>query len=186
MGLRNIPKVVQSLANATVSYTSSPAGDHRSSTDINGSIIDREVLGRNYTWASPFLLGSGQASTAVDAKITLAAKLQHGTSSDGGDMTDYSTQNQAADAVFFTTAMTTSYTNWTTGAGRFQTLPGVYDLRGAGRFIRPVFTPTINFNATSTTPAAELLSVSGGVVFMNADEEPPRPNTDVYSTSTST
>ena len=185
MGIRNIPKVVQSLANGIVSYTSSPAGDYRSSTDINGSIVDREVLGRNYSWASPFLLGSGQASTEADQKITLAAKLQHGTSSGGGDMADYSTGSQAADAIFFTTAQTTSFVNWTTGDGRFQTLPGVYDLRGAYRFIRPVFTPTINHNATSTTIAAAL-DISGGLVMMNADEEPPRANKDVYSTSTST
>lgn len=186
MPVRNIPKVVQSIANGTVSYTSSPAGDYRSSTDINGSVIDRQVLGRSYSWCSPFGMASGAASTQVDHKITLGIKLQHGSSSDGGDMVDYSTQSQPADVNFFTSAMTTDFTNWTTGAMRGQTLPGVYDLRGANRFIRPVLTPTINFNATSTTVAAALLSVSGGCVFVNADEEPPRVNTDAYSTSTST
>ena len=184
--IRNIPKVVQSIANGTVSFTSSPAGDYRSSTDINGSVIDRETLGRRYSFCSPFGIVSGFASTNADRKVTLGIKMQHGTSPSGGDMADFSTESQPADAVFFSTGLTSDMVNWTTGALRGQTLPGTWDLRKANRYVRPVLTPTIDLNATSTGTAAELLSVAGGVVFIHADEEPPAANTDAYSTSTST
>jgi len=185
--LKDIPKMVQALNATTVSYTSSPAGTVRSGCSISsGRLIDRSKLGRNYNAVVPFAIGSGNASTEVDAKVTIGVHLYHGASSDGGDLAEYSTHNRPDDAVYMTSAMTTSFTNWTTGAKLVQSNSKVYDLRGASQYIALGVTPTIDFNATSTTPAAELLTLSGGLAFVIGDEDPQTGHTDAYSTSTST
>lgn len=188
MSTRDIPKMVQAIDNTTISYTSSPAGDVRSGCSISsGTLIDRTKLGRNYNACVPFAIGKGNASTEVDAKLTLGIKLQHGDSSGGGDLADYSTQSQPTDAVFMSSAMTTSYTNWTTGDKVIQSNPGVYDLRGAKRYLNVVLTPTIQFNSTSTATSANMLRVSGGVAFLKADEEPYKTaGIGDFSSSTST
>jgi hypothetical protein len=186
MPLRELPKIVYGVQ-GTVSYTSSPAGTYRSSTDINGAVIDRLALGREYNGCMPFGTGSGAASTEADAKVTMGIKLQHGDSSGGGDMADFSTQSTPTDAVFGTSAQTTPMDLWTTGAMSVFTRSGVYDLRAAKRYIRPVLTPTIEFNATSTTASGNLLNVHTGVCLLEADEQPDRlPTVGVGTTSTST
>lgn len=186
--IKDIPKMVQALDNTTISYTSSPAGDVRSGCSISsGLLIDRTKLGRGYNAVVPFAIAHGNASTAVDAKVTLGVHLYHGDSSGGGDLAEYSTHNRPDVAVFMSSAMTTEFTNWTTGEKHIQSNSKVYDLRGASRYLALGVTPTINFNATSTTVAAELLSVQGGLAFVIGDEDPQsKAEKGDYSTSTST
>lgn len=184
--VHSIPKVVEAIINTTVSATCSPGGASVSSTDLNGRILDLRELGRHYGWAVPFGNVSGYESTEADRKVILAVKMQHGDSSGGGDFADYSTVFQAADANFFTSFHTTVMTgSWTTSIMHGQTNSSIYDIRAMKRWMRPVLTPTINFQATSTSLLA-FLNVNGGVVFLTADEEPPRANTGIGSTSTTT
>jgi hypothetical protein len=186
--IKDIPKMVQTIDNTTVSYTSSPAGTIRSGCTISsGRLIDRTLLGRGYNAVVPFLIANGNQSTSLDAKVTLGVHLYHGDSSDGGDLAEYSTHNRPDDAVFMSSAMTTSYTNWTTGDKHCQSNSKVYDLRGANRYIALGARPTINTNATSTTASGNLLNIAGGLAFVIGDEDPQRaPVADPYSTSTST
>jgi len=186
--IKDIPKMVQALDSTTISYTSSPAGVVRSGCSISsGRLIDRTKLGRGYNACVPFVIGSGNASTALDAKVSIGVHLYTGDSSGGGDLAEYSTHNRPDVAVFMSSAMTTEYTNWTTGAKKVQSNSKVYDLRGASRYIALGATPTINFNATSTTAAGALLTISGGLAMVISDEDPQASDdADAYSTSTST
>ncbi len=185
--IKDIPKMVQSVDSTTVSYTSSPAGTIRSGCSISsGLLIDRTLLGRGYNACVPFAIAHGNQSTQLDAKVTLGVHLYHGDSSGGGDLAEYSTHNRPDPAVFLSSAMTTDFTNWTTGDKHIQSNSKVYDLRGASRYIALGVTPTINFNATSTTAAGNLLTLSGGLAFVIGDEDPQRAGYGDYSSSTST
>src|SRR5574343_913379 len=86
-------------------------GDVLSGAAINGRVIDRLGLGRNriYETAEPFIhVYTTVGSTAADQRVTLSVKLQHGDSSGGGDMADYSTGMTAPDVNFRTTAESTA------------------------------------------------------------------------------
>jgi hypothetical protein len=178
-------KVVEAVATQRVYACST--GDVISTSDINGSVIDRLALGRLYHVAVPFAIGRAVAGTTqANEKITVAVRLQHGDSSGGGDMADYSTQNQPDDAVFNTSAMTTPMDAWSTGAARVESREGAYSIVGAKQFIRPVITVTLPGNTTATA-SGDNVDVSGGVVFVDTDEAPGRPNqSGAFSTSTST
>lgn len=185
MSIRVIPKVVQGIDNTVVYRSCSAGGDVASGTAVAGRVIDRTLIGRGYAYAYPYATFNGPQSTEVDQKVALDVKLQHGDSSGGGDMADYSTEHQPATATFMTTIMSTDMVYWTSGALKGESYPGIYDLRGAKRYIRCAATPTINFQATATS-TADQLHLSGGIVFLGADEEPGKVNDGLFSTSTST
>lgn len=143
-------------------YTCS-TGDVASGSAINGLIIDRLGLGGNRIYETCEVGITAQTtvgSTAADKKITLSAKLQHGDSSGGGDMADYSTGNTNADQSFWTTAESTAYQNWTTGVMAFGHQSG-YNVIAAKRYIRGVGTITKNGSTTSTA--------AGSVDYVLAD-----------------
>lgn len=185
MSIHVIPKVVQGISNGTVNRTCSAGGDYVSATDISGRVVDRLLLGNTYMYAYPYAAFNGPQSTEADAKITLAVKMQHGDSSGGGDMADYSTGEQPTTVTFLTSAMTTPMASWSTGPVLGESYPGLYNLRGAKQYVRCVATPTINFQATATS-TADQLHISGGLVFLGAEEEPGVANDGLFSTSTTT
>jgi hypothetical protein len=184
MIVRQQLKVVEAVPTQRV-YTCS-TGDVLSTSAINGRVIDRLDMGRLYHIAVPFATGRAVAGTTqADKKVTVAVKLQHGDSSGGGDMADYSTDNQPADGIFFTTAQTTPMGGWSTDLAKVQSREGAYDLVAAKQFIRPVITITLPGNTTATN-SGDALDISGGVVFQYPDEQPGRVTTGPFSTSTST
>jgi hypothetical protein len=155
---------------------------------IAGRVIDR--LSDLYTKdlplvAAPFThLYSSRGSTAADRKITLGVKLQHGDSSGGGDMADYSTQAQPDDKNFFSTARTTEMIAWSTGALRLMSNASYYDLRAAKRFIRAVHYGSKNAGTTEST-GDEGARFSGGIAFLGGNT--PKIDAETAgSTSTST
>jgi hypothetical protein len=73
--------------------------------------------------------------------VAIGVKLQHGDSSGGGDMADYSTDCQVPDRVFFgSSARTTDMKQWdgshSTGPLYGCSHTAVYDLRGAKQYLR--------------------------------------------------
>ncbi|MFQ5878542.1 MAG: hypothetical protein ACE5JH_12820, partial [Acidobacteriota bacterium] len=183
--------VIQGRDNTTVSDCADGA-DATGGAAINGNIIDRLALGRSYHSATPFMVGHGLASTAANKKLSIEVKLQHGASSAGGDMADYSTGLIPAATVFNTSVESSEHSRWTTGAQRVYAPSAAiaYDLRGANRYLREVITPTTPGNTTSTA-AADVLNISGGIAFGGADQLPHRAaaaylENNFLATSTST
>ncbi len=167
-------------------------GDVLSGAAINGRVIDRLGLGRNmiYETAEPFIHAyTTVGSTALDQKVTLSIKLQHGDSSGGGDMADYSTGMQSADAIFRTTAESTAYQNWSTGP-QFWGHDSEYNIIAAKRYIRPVGVWTRGGTTTSTAAGSvDYQYVTLGVRFGGPDVEDSKSgslSSTNYSTSTST
>ena len=185
MIVRQRIKVVEAVSAQRV--FSCTTGDVVSTSAINGSVIDRLGLGRLYTIGVPFAVARQVlGSTEVDQKVTIAVKLQHGDSSGGGDMADYTTRNQPDDAIFNTSAMTTPIAAWSTDPARMESAEGAYPLVAAKQYVRPVITVTIN-SETTATASGEEVDVSGGIIFEIADENPGRVHGRVpFSTSTST
>ncbi len=172
-------------------YTCS-TGDVASGAAINGRVIDRLGLGRNrfYETAEPFIHAyTTVGSTALDQKVTLSIKLQHGDSSGGGDMADYSTGMQSADAIFRTTAESTAYQNWSTGP-QFWGHDSEYNVTAAKRYVRPVGVWTRGGTTTSTAAGSvDNQYVTLGVRFGGpdmADSQSGSLSSTNYSTSTST
>ena len=166
-------------------------GDVLSGAAINGEVADRRFLGRMYNAASPYLEAwtTVGATSTGERRITLDAKLQHGDSSGGGDMADLSTGMQAAARTFGSDAMTTDYKVWTTGALRLNGPEGMYDLRLAKRYVRPVGVVTkLGPFATSTAAGSiDRIWAKVGLVLESPDEMPPRFDVaEKFSTSTST
>lgn len=167
-------------------------GDVASGAAINGRVIDRLGLGRNriYESAEPFIHAyTTVGSTALDQKVTLSIKLQHGDSSGGGDMADYSTGMQSADAIFRTTAESTAYQNWSTGP-QFWGHDSEYNVIAAKRYVRPVGVWTRGGTTTSTASGSvDYQYVTLGVRFGHpdmADGQSGSLSSTNYSTSTST
>lgn len=142
---------------------------------VSGRIIDRlsELVDR-YPVAMPFtVLESTKGSTEADRKVTLGVKLQHGDSSGGGDMADYSTGSQPSDKSYFSTARTTDMKQWdgtfSTGGMRVASAPAYYDLRAAKRFIRGVHIASKN-RVTTESSGDEGARVSGGIAFLGGEQ----------------
>jgi len=190
-------QAVEDTAVITCSTASAPfastgyfaaASTWASPASINGRLIDRlgDRLTQNYPVAMPAAyLYSTKGSTEVDRKLSLGIKLQHGDSSGGGDLADYSTGSIQDDAVFFSTARTTDMAAWTTGTLRGTTKPTYYDLRAAKRYIRTVVTASKN-RVTTETSGDEAFHVGGVITFLGADSLPANAWTSAGSTSTST
>lgn len=163
-------------------------GDVLSGAAINGRVIDRLGLGRNriYETAEPFIHSySTVGSTASDQRVTLSIKLQHGDSSGGGDMADYSTGMQSQDANFRTTAESTAYQNWSTGT-QFWSHDSEYNVIAAKRYVRAVGAWTRGGTTTSTAVGSvDTQYVTLGIRFGHPDVADSQGGT-LSSTSTST
>lgn len=196
--VRELPYVLQagevnsivtcSTANQSLATTGNVLQSTTAALGINGRVIDRlgDMLSQRYQVASPFAVArSTRGSTEAARAITIGVKLQHGNSSGGGDMADYSTGSQPADATFFTTAGTTPQSNWSTGPLFAQTNPAYYDLRAASRFVRAVITASKN-KVTTESSGDEGFTLQAGIAFMGAESLPMNTWTSQGSTSTST
>lgn len=154
-----------------------------------GRIIDRlgsEIGGARFAGVIPFtIFESTVQTTGANRQITINADLQHGDSSGGGDMADYSTQAQPDDKVFFTSARTTSYTEWTTEAARLQSNQSYYDLRAAKRYIRAVHTVD-KCEITTESTGWEGGRLSGTIALLGGNTPKEKQGTGFGSTSTST
>ena len=182
---RNIGRVVPGLTVEQKLFTCS-TGDVLSGAAINWKVIDRLGLGAKYQFraVTPFIhVYSTVGSTAADQKVALDIKLQHGDSSGGGDMADFTTGMQPSSRTFLTTAMTTPMQNWSTGLFSFDH-GGEYELTAAKRYIRAVGTWTRGGSATSTAAGSiDTQYAWMGLAFKEADNSP---FVDTTSTSTST
>lgn len=150
-------------------------------TSAAGRVIDRTAppLGTLYNVAMPAaVINSTRGSTEANRSIMLGIKLQHGDSSAGGDMADYSTNNQPADRQYFSTGRTTDMLSWelsgrSTGAFQGATNPAYYDLRGAKRFIRTIVRACLPGRTPTTESTAEEGSrVAAEIVFLAGEQLP--------------
>ncbi len=168
-------------------YTCS-TGDVASAADINGRVIDRLGLGGNRIFENVSVgvaVYTTVGSTAADKRITLGVRLQHGDSSAGGDMADYSTGSQSVDKNFFTTAESTAYQNWSTGVTHLSH-QSWYNVIAAKRYVRPVGVVTRGGSTTSTAASSiDILNATLSLWFNTPDYGPPSLSTST-STSTST
>jgi hypothetical protein len=163
-------------------------GDVASGAAINGRVVDRLGLGggRIFEYCqSGISVHTTVGSTAGDKRVTLSIKLQHGDSSGGGDMADYSTGMQNADQNFFTTAESTAYQNWTTGVMHLSH-QSWYNVVPAKRYVRPVGVFTRGGVTTSTAAGSvDYMWADLHLNFSKVDYAPPLLSTST-STSTST
>lgn len=168
---RDAGLVIQADSQSNVYDCNTGDGGSTSGGAINGDIVDRLALGRNWRGAQPFCIGEGLTSTAASKKLTLTSKLQHGASSGGGDMADYSTGQQLGGYIFNTSAESTEFLRWSTGVTRVYSHAPVYDINGAKRFLRTVATVTMPGNTTSTAAGGQV-AVAQGINFFGGDEAP--------------
>jgi hypothetical protein len=187
---RNPGKIVPGLAVQQKGFTCS-TGDVLSGATINGRILDRLDLGnqRIFGCAEPFITAYttvGSTSTGMGVATTLSIKLQHGDSSGGGDMADYSTGMQPTDANFLTSQQTTSFQNWSTGPVYFAH-QGYYEVTAAKRYVRPVGVWTRGGFTTSTAAGSvDAAYLNMGVRFGSPDVQSFPYSSTSTSTSTST
>jgi hypothetical protein len=181
---RHIGRSIPCLAATQKVFTCS-TGDVLSGAAINGRVIDRLGLGARYQFraANPFLhVTTTVGSTAPDQKIALDIKIQHGDSSGGGDMADFTTGLQPATRTFLSTFMSTVMQNWSTGQ-QFFDHNGEYEITAAKRYIRAVGTVTRGGVTTSTAAGSiDFAYADMGINFKEADNAP---FTDTTSTATS-
>ncbi len=163
-------------------------------TTAYGRVINRLRLPQGATKYDACVVGSWlhstRGSTEADRKISIGVKLQHGDSSGGGDMADYSADNQPADKVYFSSARSTDHASWdaseSTGELYAASNPGYYDLRAAKQYIR-VAVPVFKNRVTTESSGDEQCRVGADIVFAAARNVPFRADTtSPYSTSTST
>lgn len=179
---RNIGIVVPGLAVQQKVFTCS-TGDILSGAAINGRVIDRLGLGAGRIFQTAEVginAYTTVGSTSAIKNFTLSAKLQHGDSSGGGDMADYSTGMQNADQNFFSAAESTAHQNWTTGVIHLNH-QSWYEVTAAKRYVRAVGFITKGGPSTSTAASSIDACYANLVVrFGGADHNP-----SVLSTSTS-
>ncbi len=181
---------------ANVVFTCS-TGNYASGAAINGKVVDRlglvaavpsAALGvrDRCLVAEPFIYAIQHAgSTSAARNVSLDIKLQHGDSSGGGDMADYSTGAQPATANFYHSGLTTDMKNWTTGLVAGYSNPCHYELTGAKRYIRAVGAVTKFGVSTSTVaPSEDAVGVAMGINFREFTYSNPSPVSTSSSTST--
>jgi hypothetical protein len=161
-------------------------------TTAYGVVIDRigPLVGARYNVAMPAAHYHASAgSTEADRKITIGVRLQHGDSSGGGDMADYSTQNVQAARQYFSTARTSEMKNWdaslSTGALFAHSAPTYYDLRAAKRYVR-VAIPVFKNRVTTESSGDEPARVGAAVAFLAGDRLPEVRPATAFGTATST
>lgn len=194
MGLVLHSKEIQLITCSTGAQTQLSTVDALQSTTFAatgsaGRIVDRlgDMMTARYYAAGVYAnIYSSRGSTEADRKVTLSVKLQHGDSSGGGDMADYSTQNQAADQIFWTTIQTTPMVSWSTAPFYGQTNQSYYDLKAAKRFVRTVV--FASKNRVTTESSGDEGSRIGTVLALAGGDRQPQLAAwrGVGSTSTST
>ena len=178
---------------STMASTANLVASTDGAVGISGAIIDRlgDLLGHTrFTVAMPTtFFHSTRGSTGADRKISLGVKLQHGDSSGGGDLADFSTGSQPTDKVYFSTARTTDMANWDTtgssGGARLSSPSAYYDIRAAKRFIRAVHL-VYKANATTESTGDEGGRISGSITFLGGDLLPMVAGATNYSATSST
>lgn len=159
----------------------------------NGRIIDRLrfPIGARYgAVAIGAYIASTRGSTEADRKLGVGVKLQHGDSSGGGDLADYSTGNQPDDRQYFSTARTTDMLQWDEAESSGEVFavsnPGYYDLRAAKRYLR-VVARAGKSRVTTESSGDEQCRVGSIATFLAGDQLPQRADsTGPYSSTTST
>lgn len=146
--------------------------DSTQGSSLTGDVIDRLQFEQRYYSALPFMIGKGYGTTFANKKVTFSVKLQHGDSSGGGDMADYSTGQEPPSVVFQTSAETTPQRHWSTGMQRFYSSDRPYGLHGAKRYVRVVGTPLIAGGNTTSTADTNIIRTSLGVAFLTAEKAP--------------
>lgn len=162
-------------------------------TTVFGRVIDRlrQPLGPLYLAAvAQAYIHSTRGSTEADRKLTIGIRMQHGDSSGGGDMVDFSTGSTPATRTWFSTGRTSDMSVWdgteSTGEVYAASNPGVYPLIGAKRFVR-VAIPVFKDKVTTESSGDDQARVGGTIAFMAGDKVPARTDsTSPYSTTTST
>lgn len=155
--------------------------DSTQGSSLTGDVIDRLQTEQRYYAAVPFMVGKGYGTTYADKKVSFTTKIQHGDSSGGGDMADYST-GQATDAVIFqTSAETTPMRHWSTGIQYFYGSDKAWGLHGAKRYIRCVGTPLINGGNTTSTADTSIIRTVLGMALLTPEKSP-----FLYTCSTAT
>lgn len=161
----------------------------------NGRVIDRLrfPIGARYGAAVvSAYIASTRGSTEADRKLAVGVKLQHGDSSGGGDLADYSTANQPDDRLYFGTSVRTcDMLSWdlgdeSTGAVYAVSNSGYYDLRGAKRYLRVVgrFGKDL---VTTESSGDEQARCGATITFLAGDQIPQKADTTgPYSSTTST
>jgi hypothetical protein len=160
-----------------------------------GLVIDRlaDPLGTLYNVAMPAARYTATlGSTQADRQMQLGVKLQHGDSSGGGDMADYSTANQPADRTYFGTGRTCDMLNWefagrSTGTLHAASNPAYYDLRAAKRYIR-VAVRIAKDRVTTESSGDERGRLGAAITFLAAADIPQNADNikSPFSTTTST
>lgn len=138
-----------------------------------------------------FLISTA-GSTEVDRKTGLGVYLQHGDSSGGGDLAEYSTASRVDDRLYFgTTKRTSDMLSWDYGdrsTGQLYAVshPAYYDLRNAKRYLR-VVTRVGKNSVTTDTSGEEGSRVGALITFLAADQLPVNADTtSLYSSTTTT
>jgi hypothetical protein len=176
---------------STANYFQTSGGE----TTGYGRVIDRTAppLGTLYNVVMPAVQwNSTRGSTEANRSFSVGVKLQHGDSSGGGDMADYSTANQPAVRQYFSTKRSTDGLNWevggrSTGPVFAVSNPAYYDLRAAKQYIRIGVLLNKN-NVTTESSGDEHAHITGTLTFLAGASLPqvvddPR---SPFSSSTST
>lgn len=160
-----------------------------------GRVIDRTAapLSALYAVAMPAAeVVSTRGSTEANRQVVVGIKLQHGDSSGGGDMADYSTDNQPADRIWFSTARTCDQLNWefsdrSTGTLIACSNPAYYDLRNAKQYIRTAVRVGKSL-VTTESSGDEHARVLASITFLGGDSLPQvvSPKDSPYATATAT
>ena len=178
--------------NSTVQGDEVSSGGMVESTQ--GRIIDRLAFpqgGEHYNVVvAQATLSSTRGSTEADRKLAVGVNLFHGDSSGGGDLEEFSTGSRPRDRVYFTSARTSDMANWddaeSSGPVYLVSEPGVWDIRGAKRYlqVRPRFGKN---SVTTESSGDEQARASATLVFAAAVNSPEAlDTTSPLSTSTST
>jgi hypothetical protein len=160
---------------------------------VNGKVIDRLrfPIGARYgACVVGAYIASTRGSTEANRKLGVGVKLQHGDSSAGGDLADYSTGNQPDDRQYFSSARTTDMLSWdgseSTGEVFAASNPGYYDLRAAKRYLRVVARAGKDL-VTTESSGDEQSRVGANITFLAGDQLPQKADsTGPYSDTTST
>ena len=148
--------------------------DSTSGGTFDGSVVDRLAMGRSFTHAQPFIVGSGLSNTSTGGikHVKLDVLLKHGDSSGGGDLAEVDTGLRVVQQPVYNTGLTTDEKVWTTGTVRVQHSGVPYALQGLKRWIAPSAIVT-RAGVTTATGSGNDLNVSLGVNLLQADESPP-------------
>ena len=151
-----------------------------------GRVIDRlsaEFGDRMYRTAelTAYLYASA-GDTGADRTLRMAAELQHGDSSGGGDHTVLST-GASTGQVFFSSVRSTVTLVFSSGPFQGQTPPNYYDLTKAKRYVSAWLTGGIN-RVTTETCGQNYLAVGAMIRFGGADELTWKQHSSVGSSAT--